>query len=224
MLRPAGALPPIVVPIMWVGERAQFDRLAEALGPEQPVFVIDPPPAENWREFRRYEDFAKYARTCLDELPVEPPYRLVGWSFGGTVALELARQLTSEGIPVASLDLIDTPLPWRRTVNEKLSGWIRERKRRIKRRPGRASLQDPRLLRASRRAFKSYEPRPYSGAVSIYPSEQTIAKRGEPTLGWSPWMVGGIRVVPVPGTHYSLWKPMNVPVLAEGLRTATLSA
>lgn len=41
------------------------------------------------------------------------PYRLVGWSFGGLVAFETAFQLRVAGDPVASVVLLDTPLPSR---------------------------------------------------------------------------------------------------------------
>jgi thioesterase domain-containing protein/acyl carrier protein len=42
---------------------------------------------------------------------VEPygPYHLGGWSFGGTVAFEMARQLQQRGDEIASLALIDAP-------------------------------------------------------------------------------------------------------------------
>jgi myxalamid-type polyketide synthase MxaB len=53
---------------------------------------------------------ADYARAILRTVP-EGPYRLAGWSTGGLFAYELARQLLSQRAEVASLILLDTPLP-----------------------------------------------------------------------------------------------------------------
>jgi thioesterase domain-containing protein len=52
----------------------------------------------------------------LHELDPEPPYRLVGWSFGGVVALELARRLRTEGEEVAFVALLDCQRPRIRPV------------------------------------------------------------------------------------------------------------
>ena len=50
--------------------------------------------------------------TCSPcELPVEPPYRLVGWSFGGVVAVEAERRLIAGGTPVFFVGMIDTIRP-----------------------------------------------------------------------------------------------------------------
>lgn len=49
------------------------------------------------------------------------PYRLAGWSFGGLVAFELARQLESAGERVSFLALIDTRPPYRRMTSHLLS-------------------------------------------------------------------------------------------------------
>src|SRR5690242_590796 len=40
----------------------------------------------------------------------EGPYQLAGWSFGGTIALEMAQQLQKSGETVAFLGIIDTRL------------------------------------------------------------------------------------------------------------------
>ena len=40
-----------------------------------------------------------------------PPYRLIGWSFGGVVAVELARRLVDRGDDVEFVGLIDTTRP-----------------------------------------------------------------------------------------------------------------
>ncbi|MFD9894683.1 SDR family NAD(P)-dependent oxidoreductase [Amycolatopsis sp. NPDC059027] len=53
---------------------------------------------------------ARYAELIRRRQP-EGPYRLGGWSFGGLLAFETARQLTTEGDEVDLLFLIDTIIP-----------------------------------------------------------------------------------------------------------------
>jgi thioesterase domain-containing protein len=57
------------------------------------------------------DSISRMAGRYISELRrVQPsgPYRLAGWSAGGTIALEMAMQLTEAGHPVAFLGLIDT--------------------------------------------------------------------------------------------------------------------
>lgn len=64
------------------------------------------------RPAARPAEVADEVAACLSALQVSglaPPYRLVGYSFGGVVALELARALDARGWPCDFLGLIDTP-------------------------------------------------------------------------------------------------------------------
>jgi len=70
--------------------------------------------------FNRVEDMAKFYLDELKELQTCDGYILIGYSFGGLVALEMARWLLAEGKHVALLVLIDAfphprfmPAPWR---------------------------------------------------------------------------------------------------------------
>ena len=53
---------------------------------------------------------ARYVRELCRVQPLGP-YRLGGWSYGGVVAFEMARQLEAAGCGVALLALIDSELP-----------------------------------------------------------------------------------------------------------------
>jgi phthiocerol/phenolphthiocerol synthesis type-I polyketide synthase D len=57
------------------------------------------------------EDKAAHYRALIRDIQPEGPYHLLGWSFGGCLAYEVARQLTQEGQGVGFLGLIDTILP-----------------------------------------------------------------------------------------------------------------
>ncbi|GAA1988376.1 SDR family NAD(P)-dependent oxidoreductase [Amycolatopsis minnesotensis] len=55
---------------------------------------------------------ARYVELIREHQP-HGPYRLGGWSFGGLLAFEVARQLTGAGAEIELLTLIDTILPLR---------------------------------------------------------------------------------------------------------------
>ena len=58
--------------------------------------------------FDRVEDMGKFYLEALERSHPNGPYILVGYSFGGLVALEMAQHLRSAGRQVALLVLIDT--------------------------------------------------------------------------------------------------------------------
>jgi len=84
-------------------------EIARQLGPEQPIYLA----------YRSLDGIAvdelsveRYARLTLDEiLRVQPtgPYQIFGFSFGGQIALEMARMLAQDGERMAVLGLIDPP-------------------------------------------------------------------------------------------------------------------
>lgn len=97
----------------WATDAAQTEALAAHLGPDQPVLALaapatgDPMPVV-------VADWVERARTALDGLALGAPLRIAGFSFGGVVALELARGLLADGVAVAWLGLIDTVRPKRK--------------------------------------------------------------------------------------------------------------
>jgi thioesterase domain-containing protein len=59
----------------------------------------------------RLEDMAAEYIEAMRALDSHGPYFVGGWSFGGTVAFEIAQQLHAQGHEVALLALLDTPAP-----------------------------------------------------------------------------------------------------------------
>jgi len=109
-----GHLSPLVFLYTWPDEDRFFKTLAPLLGPEQPVYALATPSDAVLQTFDSVDQWVDYDHAQLAQLPVEPPYHFAAWSFGGVVALELARRLAHEGTPVAFLGLIDSWLPKRK--------------------------------------------------------------------------------------------------------------
>ena len=112
---------PLVALHTWHLDEKHYDVLAQTLG-DRPVFSVLPPKTDGILP-RRVDEWVDHALTVLDELPVDPPYRLIGWSFGGVVAVETARRLIASGTPVAFVGMIDTIRPKLRPLSASEYAW-----------------------------------------------------------------------------------------------------
>ena len=106
-----GTRPPVVLVHTWDTDIKRLHALADHLGEDQPVHGIEPPRPEDGPMPATTAEWVAHARQGLERLPVTSPFRLAGFSFGGVVALELARTLVDEGGEIAWLGLIDTLRP-----------------------------------------------------------------------------------------------------------------
>ncbi|MFF9868170.1 SDR family NAD(P)-dependent oxidoreductase [Streptomyces sp. NPDC013953] len=88
------------------GPTSVYLPLIGLLPAEQPVYGL-----ERVDELKTMEEKAAHYLTLIRDLQPEGPYHLLGWSFGGCLAYEVARQLRQEGQRIGFLGLIDTILP-----------------------------------------------------------------------------------------------------------------
>jgi thioesterase domain-containing protein len=88
------------------GDVISFRDLANHLGSDQPFFGLRAGSADARR--MSVEAMAAYYVDEMQRLQPEGPYLLGGYSFGGTVAFEMARQLAEQGKAVGLLALFDT--------------------------------------------------------------------------------------------------------------------
>lgn len=105
-----GAKTPIIFFDTWAGQADSLRRLGAALGPDQPVVGIEHPPLDGPLP-ADLADWVRHHRDGFDALGLASPHRLAGFSFGGVIALEIAKQLRAEGQEVEWLGLIDTLRP-----------------------------------------------------------------------------------------------------------------
>ncbi|MFC5749222.1 SDR family NAD(P)-dependent oxidoreductase [Actinomadura rugatobispora] len=105
-LKSSGTRRPLFIAHPAGGTTACYRTLTELLGGDQPVYGLerfeDAPPVE--------ERAARYVRH-LQEAQPDGAFRLGGWSFGGVLAYETARQLTAAGREVELVALFDAGLP-----------------------------------------------------------------------------------------------------------------
>ena len=102
-IQPEGNRPPFLC----VDAGPFFRRLAQRLGEDQPFFGLRLADTSELPTHYTLTDIAAYHIQTVRELQPEGPYFLGGWSAGGLVAYEMARQLTNQGQQVAFLALFD---------------------------------------------------------------------------------------------------------------------
>lgn len=110
-LNSGGDLPPLHCVHAVSGSAYSYGGLARLLG-DRPVYGFEAPGFDNDRPpvpslLALAEEYAEILR----EFQPDGPYRLLGWSLGGLVAFEMAKQLTAAGAEVALLFLVDAGMP-----------------------------------------------------------------------------------------------------------------
>ena len=87
---------------------ASFSKLAKRIQTKHPIYGIQAKGVDGMENpFDCVEDMAQYYVEGLNEFQPYGPYILIGYSFGGLVALEMAQRLSDSGEQVGLLVLID---------------------------------------------------------------------------------------------------------------------
>ncbi len=111
-LQPNGALPPFFCVHPVGGGITCYQELAKLLGKEQPFYALQ---ALDWLSTLgndpTLEEIASHYVQTIKTLDPLPPYYLGGWSMGGVIAYEMARQLETMGNQDGKLFLFDSFLP-----------------------------------------------------------------------------------------------------------------
>src|SRR6218665_1608222 len=100
-----GTQPPLFFVPPVGGSVLCYRPLAQALGPDQPFYGIQAHAAVEDSAFQTIEELASAYLEDMLEIQPQGPYLLGGWSMGGGVAFEIARQLRQRGERVSELFL-----------------------------------------------------------------------------------------------------------------------
>jgi amino acid adenylation domain-containing protein len=121
-IRADGARPPLLVVHSITGSLLFWQRFLPYLSPDQPVFGLRPPESNGQvRPFPEIQALAEHYAEQLCALVSQESFRIAGYSFGGPLAFEVARQLEQRGRRVALLAIINAHARRdRRTWKERL--------------------------------------------------------------------------------------------------------
>lgn len=108
----AGERRPLIITQTWLSEMHHIQNLGRHLGPDRPVYGIAPPTGQSRADYP--SDLSAWASFCLPwirRIQPDGPYLLAGWSLGGLIAFEAARQLAAQGEPIGRVVLFDSWVP-----------------------------------------------------------------------------------------------------------------
>ena len=160
------------------------------------------------------EEMAAFHRKAIRAIQPRGPYALIGYSLGGLVALEMARQLSDEGEEIALLIMIDSYPPLTLApAGQRITVQLRRLQRRARvafglpaATPAKAeelTVEMQRIRDAAAGALENYKPRAYHGKVRFLRAETPINFPKDPMLVWSNWLTA-LKVDTVPGDHHSM--------------------
>ncbi|HEX5725644.1 MAG TPA: amino acid adenylation domain-containing protein, partial [Longimicrobiaceae bacterium] len=111
-LQPLGSRRPLFLAPPGGGHLVCYRTLSRLLAPELPVYGLQARGLEDGRDpLRSIEEMGAYFVEAVRALQPGGPYFLGGWSLGGVLSFEMARQLEGAGDEVALLALLDTGVP-----------------------------------------------------------------------------------------------------------------
>lgn len=214
------------------GNVTEFFPLSKCITWPHPIYGLQPKGSDGLEPpLDRIEAMAAYHLDAIRNVQPRGPYLLCGYSLGGLVALEVARQISDCGEQVALLCLIDSylhesQLPARQRFWSRLER-IYQASRALHQSnkgtnggtkseafgekicgPAIRDVQEKALL-----AWVAYRPRPYSGNVSFFRAAVATG-----FTGLEPWrsVIRAMEVRIVPGDHYSVLS-IGAPELAGAI-------
>src|SRR3546814_6197016 len=85
-----------------------YRDLSRRLGSARPIYALQDPGLDATADYESVEELASFYIDRIRPLGGKGPYYLAGWSSGGIVAFEMARQLVSRGEEVGLVALVDS--------------------------------------------------------------------------------------------------------------------
>ncbi|MBP6643062.1 MAG: amino acid adenylation domain-containing protein [Flavobacteriales bacterium] len=170
---------------------------------------------------------ARYIAEIKKERP-HGPYILCGYSFGGIVAFEIARQFVNNGESVPMVILLDTyaPEPYAAVMRaeQKFYGPLKNLVMRglvkfyhLRNEPLPPWLRNFNVIDTYDRATYQYEMVPYPGDLTII---KAGGSPGTMDKGWKDYIKGNIQLRRCPGTHFTMISEPHVQVVAQQIELA----
>jgi amino acid adenylation domain-containing protein len=230
-IQPEGSKPPFFMVHGVGGNVVGFVELGQRMKPDYPFYGLQSQGLDGKRPlFTIIEDMAAHYLEEMRTVQPTGPYHLGGFSLGGIVAYEMARQLHSRGEEVGLLVLFDTyatnPKPvklidfLRHPGRIKFSQLPEELRRKIRRTFLAWRLPEylKNVMHTNARAVEQYRLQPYSGKAILLRAGNSWLVRNDPYAAWQP-MVGNLETIEIGGYHMDILREPQVSHLAERLKS-----
>ncbi len=107
------------------GNLFDYHTLSKILDIHRPIYGLQPRGIDGKQQpIDRIEDMASYFIQSIQTIQPQGPYFITGYSFGGIVAFDIARQLTEQGEKIAFLGLVDIRCPVIAELDTPFREWI----------------------------------------------------------------------------------------------------
>jgi len=212
LLKPGTEQPPIFIMHGLGGSIMEFFDLIKYIRTSHPIYGLQAKGADGASPpFTRIEDMAQFHLDAIRNVQPRGPYTLIGYSLGGVIAFEMARQLSANGEKVALLMMIDSythtePLTLRKRIRMN-AAQLRYRVSDLTRSSINRTVDVP-LSRVKERARSSdflawtrYRPGFYSGKVAFVRAADSPYP--DPVGTWS-HLAPELEVETVPGDHHTI--------------------
>ncbi len=229
-MQPEGSKPPFFCVHGVGGNVVGFHELARRMQPDYPFYGLQSQGLDGKRPLHtRIEDMAARYLEELRTVQARGPYHLGGFSFGGVVAYEMARQLLAQGEDVGLVVLLDTyasnPKPVKFTdllrdpSQVKLGQLPTELRKKVRRTILAWRLPEvlKRVMRTNARAVEQYRLQPYSGKAVLLRAGDSWRVSEDPYGKWAQ-LVGTLETFEIGGAHMDILREPQVGLLAERLK------
>jgi acyl-CoA synthetase (AMP-forming)/AMP-acid ligase II/thioesterase domain-containing protein len=245
-LQRTGSRPPFYCIHACEGEVLFLTSLSHHLGPDQPFYALRAQGLDGNKPFSTVEAMATHYLTEIQALQPTGPYLLGGAGVGGTIAWEMAQQLTKKSKDVGLLVLMDTLLPQamsfpapnlrhylnrikfhiqQRNLPRMITALLATRYTETMSIPYRRFLHryypSHRVYYLIQEAADQYHLSRYPGHVVVCMAQKHWGHLGDPASRidpWRPWISGRFDSYAIPGEHLTIFQEPNVQVLAQTLR------
>ncbi|MDO8778570.1 MAG: amino acid adenylation domain-containing protein [Burkholderiaceae bacterium] len=244
---PESERPPLFIVHGADGNAVNFRALGERLAPHAKVYGIDT--VHIWQpqhanEHRSVEHLAQlYGDRILSDFPGLEQIHLGGWSFGGLVALEMARYLTAKGRTVVTAFAVDSALHWAATdllAMLRLGGGFEPVARQHLLKMGHGDDEIQALLadkssegflarlsgafKANALAASQYRPSAWDGDFSLILADKGTAKDALSVEGWREALGSRLEESTIEGTHWSILQEPGVEALSAQIAGLLIGA
>jgi amino acid adenylation domain-containing protein len=218
-IRPGGAGAPLFCLHPSGGASWCYTPLARSVPPEVPLYGVQSPGLDGTGELPR--SVRELAGACVAQIrSVQPagPYHLLGWSFGGVTAHEVAVQLQAAGEQVATLVLLDAypPDPAGAEPEDPGEGEdltaaadrIRERAGQVLGSISREQyLRHARIQRNNTVIGRGHQPGTFRGPALLLAATGRAPAPAAPAQRWARYITGPVTEVPVGCAHSEMARP-----------------